>query len=120
MQLDLFSLDLDELQTVARERAAIDLEASGASVEAKFDIAEVIAVAKAKKAAAEKAKSERVMKLQRAISLRASHAADAKLEVPAPEGLAYLPYQRAGVAYALKALRGPLERHRGLGVDEAA
>ena len=48
VQLDLFSLDLDELQTVARERAAIDIEASGASVEAKFDIAEVIAVAKAK------------------------------------------------------------------------
>jgi len=59
------------------------------------------AVAKAKLAAAERAKSERVLKFQRAVSLRASHAADSKIEVPVPEGLGYLPYQRAGVAYAL-------------------
>lgn len=58
-------------------------------------------VAKAKRAKATKDKAERVVKLQRAIAVRASHAADAPLEVPAPPGLAYLPYQRAGVAYAL-------------------
>jgi SWI/SNF-related matrix-associated actin-dependent regulator 1 of chromatin subfamily A len=59
------------------------------------------AVAKARLAADEKQKSERVQKFQRAVSLRASHAADSKLDIPAPEGLVYLPYQRAGVAYAL-------------------
>ncbi|MEZ6014858.1 MAG: DEAD/DEAH box helicase [Planctomycetota bacterium] len=73
------------------------------------------AVAKAKQAAAEKAKAERVLKLQRAISLRASHAADAKLEVPAPEGLAYLPYQRAGVAYALARPNTLIADEMGLG-----
>uniref|UniRef100_A0A6M3MF64 Putative helicase n=1 Tax=viral metagenome TaxID=1070528 RepID=A0A6M3MF64_9ZZZZ len=34
-------------------------------------------------------------------SLEASRAVDAEIEVPAPEGLDYLPFQRAGIAYAL-------------------
>lgn len=34
-------------------------------------------------------------------TVEASKAADADIEVPAPEGLSYLPYQRAGIAYAL-------------------
>ena len=34
-------------------------------------------------------------------SLAASSAQAADIEVPAPEGLAYLPFQRAGIAYAL-------------------
>ena len=34
-------------------------------------------------------------------ALTASRAADAGVELPCPEGLAYLPYQRAGIAYAL-------------------
>lgn len=33
--------------------------------------------------------------------VEASRAADADLEVPCPEGLAYLPFQRAGVSYSL-------------------
>ena len=34
-------------------------------------------------------------------ALQASRATDATVDVPAPEGLAYLPYQRAGIAYAM-------------------
>ena len=34
-------------------------------------------------------------------AIQASRAADADIDIPAPEGLSYLPYQRAGVAYAL-------------------
>lgn len=34
-------------------------------------------------------------------SVAASYATDADVEIPAPEGLSYLPYQRAGIAYAL-------------------
>lgn len=34
-------------------------------------------------------------------SLQQSQATDAEIEVPAPEGLDYLPYQRAGIAYAM-------------------
>ena len=35
--------------------------------------------------------------------LAASSASDADIEIPAPAGLSYLPYQRAGIAYCLKA-----------------
>lgn len=34
-------------------------------------------------------------------ALEASKAADAEIEVPVPEGLAYLPYQKAGIAYGM-------------------
>ena len=34
-------------------------------------------------------------------SFEASRATDATLDIPAPEGLSYMPFQRAGVAYAL-------------------
>lgn len=42
----------------------------------------------------------RAMEKQREESLEASRATDADLEIPAPEGLEYLPFQRAGIAYA--------------------
>jgi len=32
----------------------------------------------------------------------ASRAQDAEIEIPVPEGLSYLPFQRAGIAYALR------------------
>lgn len=38
---------------------------------------------------------------KRAESLQASRATDAAIELPCPAGLAYLPYQRAGIAYGL-------------------
>jgi len=41
------------------------------------------------------------MKL-RAATLKASRAKDAKIEVPSPDGLAYLPYQRAAIAFGLE------------------
>ena len=37
----------------------------------------------------------------KAASIEASRASDAAVEIPCPEGLAYLPFQRAGIAYAL-------------------
>lgn len=37
----------------------------------------------------------------REASLALSHATDADVELPVPDGLAYLPYQRAGIVYAL-------------------
>lgn len=40
--------------------------------------------------------------------IEASRNVDADVEVPAPDGLAYLPYQRGGVAYALAAKEGCL------------
>lgn len=33
-------------------------------------------------------------------TLQASRATDSEIEIPAPEGLSYLPYQKAGIAYA--------------------
>lgn len=77
------------------------LEHATEAVAASLEQRAAPAVAKAKQAAAERQKSERVLKFQRAVSLRASHAADSQIEIPVPEGHAYLPYQRAGVAYAL-------------------
>lgn len=35
-------------------------------------------------------------------SLEQSKAVDADIEIPAPDGLAYMPFQKAGIAYALK------------------
>ena len=59
-------------------------------------LAEERAQAERKRARALKAK-----RLEQTRSLRASFAKDAKIEVPVPEGLEYLPYQRAAIAYAL-------------------
>lgn len=39
---------------------------------------------------------------ERAQAVEASHALDASLNIPAPEGFEYRPYQRAGVAFALQ------------------
>jgi SWI/SNF-related matrix-associated actin-dependent regulator 1 of chromatin subfamily A len=38
---------------------------------------------------------------ERTAALNASRATDAAVELPVPDGLSYLPYQRAGIAYAL-------------------
>jgi hypothetical protein len=35
-------------------------------------------------------------------SVEASRATDSNVEIPCPKGLAYLPYQRAGIVYAMK------------------
>lgn len=35
-------------------------------------------------------------------AIEASKAADADIDIPSPEGLEYLPYQKAGIAYALR------------------
>ncbi len=36
------------------------------------------------------------------VSVEASRAMDSDVEIPCPKGLAYLPYQRAGIAYAMR------------------
>jgi SWI/SNF-related matrix-associated actin-dependent regulator 1 of chromatin subfamily A len=51
----------------------------------------------------------------RAESRVASRATDAAIEIPAPEGLDYLPYQRAGIAYALARPATILADEMGLG-----
>jgi len=73
------------------------------------------AVAEAKRASTAAAKAARVTKLQRTMSLRASQAAETTLDVPAPAGLEYLPYQRAGVAYALGRVNTLIADEMGLG-----
>jgi SWI/SNF-related matrix-associated actin-dependent regulator 1 of chromatin subfamily A len=50
---------------------------------------------------ATKAKLEAIAK-EREAALEASRATDADIEIPAPEGLEYLPFQKAGIAYAMK------------------
>ena len=53
---------------------------------------EAAAKLKAQREAAELAKQE---------SIAASRAQDSEAEIPVPDGLAYLPYQKAGIAFAL-------------------
>lgn len=43
----------------------------------------------------------RVAATEAEAAIAASHAKDAEIAIPCPDGLAYLPYQRAGIAYAL-------------------
>ncbi len=48
-------------------------------------------------------------------ALEASRATDADVEIPAPVGLSYLPYQRAGIAYAMQRPRCLIGDEMGLG-----
>jgi SNF2 family DNA or RNA helicase len=48
-------------------------------------------------------------------SIEASRAAEADIDIPAAAGLAYLPYQKAGVAYALSRVATLLGDEMGLG-----
>lgn len=48
-------------------------------------------------------------------TLEASRATDAAIEIPAPPGLAYLGYQRAGVAFALERPAALIADEQGLG-----
>ena len=48
-------------------------------------------------------------------SVAASSAHDADVEIPAPEGLAYLPFQRAGIAYAASRRATLIADEMGLG-----
>ncbi len=70
-------------------------------------------VVKAQKAAAAEADAERTA--AEAVTLRMSLAQDAELDAPVPEGLAYLPYQRAGIAFALAHEHALLADEMGLG-----
>jgi SWI/SNF-related matrix-associated actin-dependent regulator 1 of chromatin subfamily A len=48
-------------------------------------------------------------------AVEASRATDAVIEAPAPEGLSYLPYQRAGISYALNRAGSLVADEMGLG-----
>src|SRR5579864_8975209 len=48
-------------------------------------------------------------------SLQTSRATDAEIEIPRPEGLEYLPYQKAGIAYALQRKDTLIADEMGLG-----
>ena len=49
-------------------------------------------------------------------SLEGSRATDADIEIPVPEGLSYLPYQKAGIAYAAKTFNQKEAAHYRHGV----
>jgi SWI/SNF-related matrix-associated actin-dependent regulator 1 of chromatin subfamily A len=63
----------------------------------------------------DRARAARVLKLQRVRSLQASGATDSTLEVPAPDGLEYMPYQRAAIAFALSRPNTLIADEMGLG-----
>ncbi len=52
---------------------------------------------------------------KKVLTLEASRAADAEIEIPAPAGFAYLPYQRAAIAFALDRENTLLADEMGLG-----
>lgn len=52
---------------------------------------------------------------ERKASFQASSAVDAEIDLPVPEGLAYLPFQRAGVAYAMRRPNVLIGDEMGLG-----
>ena len=49
-------------------------------------------------------------------TLQASRATDSEIVIPAPDGLEYLPYQKAGIAYALKSFNHKEAAHSVRGV----
>jgi len=49
------------------------------------------------------------------VAIAESQASDSDMEFPAPEGLAYLPYQKAGIAYAIKRSSTLIGDEMGLG-----
>jgi SWI/SNF-related matrix-associated actin-dependent regulator 1 of chromatin subfamily A len=49
------------------------------------------------------------------VSLEASRATDADIDIPAPEGKKYMPFQRAGIAYALSHPAALIADEMGLG-----
>ena len=51
----------------------------------------------------------------RAANIEASRAADAAVDLPCPDGLAYLPFQRAGIAAAMRRPRVLFGDEMGLG-----
>lgn len=76
------------------------------AVAAKLGNQDAMVAAIAEQAAKEAAKAD---------TLASSRAADAVIDVLAPEGLAYLPYQRAGIAFASKRAATLLADDMGLG-----
>lgn len=68
------------------------------------DVAEAIRTAVAREASAT------------AVAIEASHATDSDIVIPAPEGLEYLPYQKAGIAFLRDRLAGG--NQAGLLADE--
>ena len=48
-------------------------------------------------------------------ALMASHATDAAIEIPSPPGLEYMPFQRAGIAYAMERRSTLIADEMGLG-----
>jgi SWI/SNF-related matrix-associated actin-dependent regulator 1 of chromatin subfamily A len=55
------------------------------------------------------------MLAEKAVVREASRATDAAIDIPAPEGLAYLPYQRAGIAWAASRPASLIADEMGLG-----
>ena len=73
------------------------------------------ALAKAEAAKKKEQRAQKVKKLQRSMTLRASAAEDSDINIPVPDGLDYLPYQRAGIAFALGRTGTLIADEMGLG-----
>ena len=69
----------------------------------------------AKRALPDAAEAAKAVEEKKMIAVAASKATDAEIEIPAPEGLGYLPYQKAGIAVAIANKNTLLADEMGLG-----
>jgi SNF2 family DNA or RNA helicase len=70
---------------------------------------------KARELVGSAADAARVAQAQKQASLEASRATDADVEIPCPEGLEYLPYQKAGIVYAMQRQNVLMSDQMGMG-----
>lgn len=101
-----FRFDRDNARWITRDPKVVAELVSLPGVEVTQEAAE--AVRQARTEAAEAA-------IRASVSVIASAATDADIDIPAPEGLSYLPYQRAGIAYALSRKGVLIADEMGLG-----
>lgn len=83
--------------------------------EALADIARIRAEQKISASIEDFASKASLAVVDKAESLAASRATDSNVEVPVPAGLAYLPYQRAGISYAMNRPHVLIGDEMGLG-----
>lgn len=92
---------LEQVKIAAKLRQYLSTEASARIAENPQACAEAIASINAEH--------------QKQVVLDASRAQDADIAIPVPDGLAYLPYQRAGIAYAYRHVNTLIADEMGLG-----
>lgn len=87
------------------ERKALVLAGDGAAAD-RLNAEEAERIARENAANARRVAEENAARIRQAeidaIAIEESRAHDSNADIPAPAGLSYLPYQRAGIAYAMK------------------